>query len=69
MPQPLCAPCGICGGWRYDEPLWRLGEQLGADIPVCLYGRARWSGGIGEQLELAPGVPAAGILLVNPGAR
>ena len=55
--------------WRVaisDEQLREIGARLGADIPACLYGRAVWTGGIGEQLEPATGLPPAGILLVNP---
>lgn len=43
-----------------------LGAALGADVPVCLYGRPAWVGGIGERITPAPGLPSAGILLVNP---
>jgi 4-diphosphocytidyl-2-C-methyl-D-erythritol kinase len=44
----------------------RLGERLGADVPVCLCGSAAWVGGIGERLDPAPGLPEAGIVLANP---
>jgi 4-diphosphocytidyl-2-C-methyl-D-erythritol kinase len=40
---------------------------LGADVPVCLAGRAARMSGIGEQLATAPRLPDCGILLVNPG--
>ena len=40
---------------------------LGADVPMCLAGRSAFVGGIGELLESSPTLPAAGILLVNPG--
>jgi 4-diphosphocytidyl-2-C-methyl-D-erythritol kinase len=49
-----------------EEALAGLGARLGADLPVCLYGRAAWVGGIGEQIEPAPDLPEAGILLANP---
>jgi 4-diphosphocytidyl-2-C-methyl-D-erythritol kinase len=55
--------------WRLsisEEALRDLGTRLGADLPACLYGRAAWVGGIGEQVEPAPGLPEAGILLANP---
>jgi len=48
------------------EDLHRLALGLGADVPVCLGGRAVYMGGIGEQLAAAPRLPEAGILLVNP---
>jgi 4-diphosphocytidyl-2-C-methyl-D-erythritol kinase len=60
---------------RALSALWRLpetaagavaGTGLGADVPVCLYGRSAWVGGIGERLTPAPELPRAGILLANP---
>jgi 4-diphosphocytidyl-2-C-methyl-D-erythritol kinase len=41
--------------------------RLGADVPVCLAGRAARMTGIGETLDLAPALPPFGIVLVNPG--
>ena len=41
--------------------------ELGADIPVCLAARPSFVGGVGEKIEAAPALPAAGLLLVNPG--
>jgi 4-diphosphocytidyl-2-C-methyl-D-erythritol kinase len=55
--------------WRLsvsNEALRELGAGLGADVPACLYGRAVWVGGIGERLEPAGRLPAAGLLLANP---
>ena len=49
-----------------EEALRGLGARLGADIPVCLYGRAAWVGGVGERIEAAWDLPDAGILLANP---
>jgi 4-diphosphocytidyl-2-C-methyl-D-erythritol kinase len=45
----------------------RLALALGADVPVCLAGRASRMSGIGEQLAAAPRLPICGILLVNSG--
>ena len=56
--------------WRLSpEPavLAKLAAGLGADVPVCLVGRAARMGGIGERLEPAPALPGCGIVLVNPG--
>ncbi len=56
--------------WRIapaPEDLARLGLELGADVPVCLGGRAAFVGGIGEQIEPAPTLPPARLVLVNPG--
>ena len=47
--------------------LARIAAGLGADVPVCLAGRARRMGGIGERLDAAPVLPDCGIVLVNPG--
>jgi 4-diphosphocytidyl-2-C-methyl-D-erythritol kinase len=55
--------------WRVsldEAALRRLGLALGADLPVCLHGGPAWVGGIGDEIEPAPGLPEAGILLVNP---
>jgi 4-diphosphocytidyl-2-C-methyl-D-erythritol kinase len=40
---------------------------LGADVPVCLVGKAARMGGIGEILGVAPVLRACGMVLVNPG--
>ncbi len=50
-----------------DEELSRLGLKLGADVPVCLAGRAAFMAGIGEELSAAPALPPAWLVLVNPG--
>ena len=53
--------------WGVQADLPALAARLGADIPVCLDGRPRRMGGVGEQLGAAPALPTAGIALVNPG--
>lgn len=40
--------------------------RLGADTPACLAAEPVWVGGIGERLEPAARLPAAGIVLANP---
>ncbi len=50
-----------------DEELSRLGLKLGADVPVCLAGRATFMAGVGEDLVAAPVLPPAWLVLVNPG--
>ena len=45
-----------------------LALGLGADVPVCVASRPARMGGIGEILAPAPGLPAFGLALVNPGA-
>ena len=49
------------------ETLHDLASQLGADVPVCLYGQPAYLGGIGEDLARAPALPPAWLVLANPG--
>jgi 4-diphosphocytidyl-2-C-methyl-D-erythritol kinase len=61
---------GLAGLWGIDpagETLRRVAEKLGADIPACVEGKAGFMGGIGTEIDPAPLLPPAGILLVNPG--
>ena len=56
--------------WRIDpgaDDLARLALALGADVPVCLAARTARLEGIGERIAPAPSVPAAPIVLINPG--
>lgn len=56
--------------WRVatpEEELFDLAAALGADVPMCLAGRACFVSGIGERLAPAPRLPDCAILLVNPG--
>lgn len=50
-----------------EATLDALALKLGADVPVCLKGRAAFMGGIGEELVPAPALPPASIVLANPG--
>ena len=55
--------------WAVDLPraaMMELALSLGADVPVCLAGRATALSGIGEGLDAAPALPPAWLLLVNP---
>ena len=57
--------------WRLrpeTSDLARLGLRVGADVPACLGGRAVFVGGIGEELDPAPPLPPAHLVLVNCGA-
>ena len=57
--------------WRVampEEELFDLAQSLGADVPMCLAGRAALVSGIGERLDPAPPLPRAAVLLVNPGS-
>ena len=46
--------------------LFELAARLGADVPICLDGRASFVGGIGEEIAPVPALPAGALLLVNP---
>lgn len=50
-----------------DANLAEIAAGLGADVPMCLAGKAAFAGGIGEILNPAPTLPAAWLVLVNPG--
>lgn len=61
---------GLMQLWGVAPPraeLLRLAAGLGADVPVCLRGRATCVSGIGDGMTDAPPLPAAWLLLVNPG--
>jgi 4-diphosphocytidyl-2-C-methyl-D-erythritol kinase len=56
--------------WRLDcdaVDLPAMALRLGADVPMCLAGRAVFIGGIGEEIAPAPRLPAFSLLLANPG--
>lgn len=56
--------------WRVpagDPRLMAVAAGLGADVPVCLVGRAAYFGGIGDILDPAPPLPECPAVLVNPG--
>jgi 4-diphosphocytidyl-2-C-methyl-D-erythritol kinase len=55
--------------WRITHKpgaLAKLALKLGADVPVCLAGKAAQVGGIGEKIDPAPPLPRAPLVLVNP---
>ena len=47
--------------------LMRLGETIGADVPVCVAPAAARMTGIGECVIALPAMPQVHLLLVNPG--
>jgi len=60
---------GLCRLWNVAPPraeLLEIAEHLGADVPVCVQGRAAFVGGIGERIDPAPALPAAWLVLANP---
>ena len=44
-----------------------LALELGADVPVCLFGRPALVSGVGEQIAPAPALPPLWLVLANPG--
>ncbi|TNF01394.1 MAG: 4-(cytidine 5'-diphospho)-2-C-methyl-D-erythritol kinase, partial [Gammaproteobacteria bacterium] len=51
-------------GWSRED-LMSLGRQLGADVPVFIFGHSAWAEGVGEQLtELE--IPPAWYLVLAP---
>ncbi len=60
-----------CGQlWNIDPTCLsntRLAAELGADVPVCLFGESVFMSGIGEILEPVGPLPDFAMLLVNPG--
>jgi 4-diphosphocytidyl-2-C-methyl-D-erythritol kinase len=60
--------CDALWKTRVAKPdLAAMALQLGADVPICLHGRAAFFGGIGEEIADAPKLPQAFLILVNPG--
>lgn len=56
--------------WNLDlgeGELSEIGFALGADVPVCLYGRTAFMSGAGEQVAPGPEIAPVSIALVNPG--
>ncbi len=56
--------------WRValpQEELFDIAATLGADLPMCLAGRAMRVSGVGEILAAVAPLPRCGVLLVNPG--
>ncbi len=49
------------------DEMQKIAARLGADVPICLHGRAAYIGGIGEIIADTAALPEAGIVLVNPG--
>jgi 4-diphosphocytidyl-2-C-methyl-D-erythritol kinase len=61
---------GLNAHWQaalVRSKLEEIALGLGADVPVCLYGRPAFVAGIGERVTRAPPLPPAWLVLVNPG--
>ena len=65
----LTALARLWGPARLDSAIERMALDLGADVPVCLLGRPAMVGGVGEVVMPAPPLPAAHVVLANPGTR
>lgn len=53
-------------GVASDSDLLALAVSLGADVPVCLAGRASMIGGIGDEVTPLDAFPTVPAVLVNP---
>ena len=54
--------------WRLDLPratLMQLALQLGADVPIFIYGRNAWAEGVGEELQEID-LPTPSFAVVHP---
>ncbi|MGD9616462.1 MAG: 4-(cytidine 5'-diphospho)-2-C-methyl-D-erythritol kinase [Alphaproteobacteria bacterium] len=56
----------LSGGALPPAVLAELAARLGADVAACLWARPVWVAGVGEVLDPADCLPAAGIVLANP---
>lgn len=52
-----------------DQQLMEIGVTLGADVPFFIFKKTALAEGIGEALSAMPAMPAAWVLLVNPGVH
>jgi 4-diphosphocytidyl-2-C-methyl-D-erythritol kinase len=52
-----------------DQRLMEIGVKLGADVPFFIFKTTALAEGIGEALTAMPRMPAAWVLLVNPGVH
>ncbi len=60
---------GLSELWNVPLPDDEAVLTLGADVPVCLFGRPARMCGIGETLAALPPLPPVWIVLVNPGVE
>ena len=49
------------------DMLDQVALSIGADLPVCRYGRPAQVGGLGDRIRRAPPLPAGWLVLANPG--
>lgn len=60
---------GLAAFWNQPLPDPAAVLSLGADVPVCLYGKPARMSGIGEAISPLPPLPPLWIVLVNPGVE
>jgi len=61
--------CAEAAGLAIDDDLVARAAALGADVPVCLFGKPAWMSGLGEKIKPARVPEGLGLLLVNPGVE
>lgn len=57
--------------WQLNLDLTQLAElglQLGADVPVFIFGKSAWAEGVGEKLQSCP-IDESACLLIHPGCH
>lgn len=59
----------LTGAGLSKEELAEIGEQVGADVPFCVYGGTMSAGGIGTILSPLPDMPSCEIVIVMPDFR
>jgi 4-diphosphocytidyl-2-C-methyl-D-erythritol kinase len=52
-----------------NTKMYEIALALGADVPVCLAGKAMKMGGVGDKLSNIGSLPKIPLLLVNPGCQ
>lgn len=55
--------------WNLDlslEQLARLGLEIDADVPFCIYSKAAYVTGKGDKIELLPKMPATWVVVAKP---
>ena len=62
----LKALCQLWNVFPTENDLMALALSLGADVPICLTGKASFVSGIGEIITPVPTFPRVPMVLVNP---
>ncbi|MBR5157096.1 MAG: 4-(cytidine 5'-diphospho)-2-C-methyl-D-erythritol kinase [Clostridia bacterium] len=65
----LCLINDACSLNLSKEQLMKIGLELGADVPYCIFSKPALAEGIGEKISEISGLPSCKILLVNPGVE